>query len=139
MIGAWFGWCGMHNEGQIRDIGTLPLTGIAGFLLTKHIATLIDRSGGEFARSLTYIGDNTLYILIFHTLSFKIISALKIWWYGLDPKQIGCHMVVHFNSKEDAFWILYAVIGVGVPLLLVWIWREYIEQGIERILARKSN
>lgn len=126
LIGAWFGWCGMHNEGSLRDVITLPLTGIAGFLVTKHISTMIDKSGGRLARSLTYIGDNTLWILIFHTISFKAVSALKIWWYNLDPGQIGCHMVIHFNSQQDIFWMLYTVVGVGLPLFLIWLWRKCI-------------
>lgn len=126
LIGAWFGWCGMHNEGSLRDVITLPLTGIAGFLVTKHISTMIEKSGGRLARSLTYIGDNTLWILIFHTISFKAVSALKIWWYNLDPKQIGCHMVIHFNSQQDVFWMLYTVVGVGLPLFLIWLWRKCI-------------
>lgn len=116
-LGASQHWCGMNNNGQLRDLLTLPLTGCAGFLLTRHMAGLIDAAGGVAARLLTYVGNNTLYIFIFHIISFKTVSALKILWYGLDPAQIGCHMVIHFNNHEDLFWLLYTVAGTTLPLL----------------------
>lgn len=83
-VGAKGHWCGMNNSGQLRDLATLPLTGCAGFLLTRHAAGLIDMAGGIVARLLTYIGSNTLYVFVFHIISFKVVSALKILWYGLD-------------------------------------------------------
>lgn len=123
-VGAYNHWCGMNNSGQIRDLMTLPLTGIAGFLFTRHISGLIDAAGGAVARILTYIGNNTLYVFIFHIISFKAVSLLKIWWYGLDPAQIGCHMVIHYNNHEDLFWLLYTVAGTAIPLVCLELWRR---------------
>ena len=114
----------MNNSGQIRDLVTLPLTGIAGFLFTRHISGLIDAAGGAVARILTYIGNNTLYVFIFHIISFKAVSLLKIWWYGLDPAQNGCHMVIHYNNHEDLFWLLYTVAGTAIPLVCLELWRR---------------
>lgn len=124
-VGAWNHWCGMNNSGQMRDLVTLPLTGVAGFLLTKHISTLIDVAGGIVAKVLTYIGNNTLYVFIFHILAYKPVSMLKVWWYGLDPGQVGCHMVIHFNNHEDMFWLLYTIVGTALPLIILWLWRRH--------------
>lgn len=60
---------------------------------------------------------NTMPVYVFHILSYKPVSLLKIWWYDLDPAQIGCHMVIHHNST-DLFWVLYTIAGVGLPLLV---------------------
>jgi len=46
---------------------------------------------------------------------------LKIWYYSLDPRQIGCHMVIHDYSQQDYFWILYTIAGVGIPLGFTWL------------------
>ncbi len=127
-------FCGMNNRGQLRDVLTLPLTGIAGFLLTHHISVLVDSSAGIIRRTLVHIGNNTLYIFIFHIISFKPVSALKIWWYGLDPAQIGCHMVIHYRNHEDLFWILYTVAGVALPLLGLALVRNI----RRRLAARKT-
>jgi hypothetical protein len=75
-------------------------------------------------RFLVYTGDHTLYIFIFHIVAYKTVSLLKIWYYGLDPRQIGCHMVIHDYSQQDYFWILYTVAGVGIPLLGTWLNEE---------------
>lgn len=122
-IGAANHWCGMNNSGEMRDIATLPLTGIAGFLVTKHLSTLIDLAGGVVARLLTFIGNNTLYVFIFHIISYKTVSWLKIMWYGLDPGEIGSHMVIHYNNHEDFFWVLYTIAGTAIPLGVLWLFR----------------
>lgn len=123
-VGAWNHWCGMNNNGQLRDLATLPVTGVAGFLFTRHVAGLIDAAGGVVARLLTYIGNNTLYVFVFHIISFKVVSLLKIWWYGLEPAQIGCHMVIHYNNHEDLFWVLYTVAGTAIPLICLSLYRR---------------
>ena len=76
------------------------------------------------SRGLAYIGDTTLYIFIFHIIAFKPVSLLKIWWYGLDPGQIGCHMVIHYNHT-DFFWVIYSVAGVTLPLAGLWACRRF--------------
>jgi len=111
--------CGMNNSGKMINLLTLPLTGCVGFLMIYWLAGYIDATGGRLRRMLCYVGDNTLYVLVLHIPAYKIVSLLKIHYYGLDPAQIGCHMVIHYNNT-DFFWPLYTLAGVGVPLLLLW-------------------
>lgn len=115
-------WSGMNNVGRYRDLWTLPLTGIAGFIMVHYTSRVIARRGSWLSRLLVFIGDNTLYILVFHIISFKVVSAVKIWWYGLDPAQIGCHMVIH-DYQGDWFWIAYSIAGVALPLTGITLWR----------------
>ena len=103
---------------------SLPVPAILGFLMTYNISRWIDGSKGWVKRFLVYTGDHTLYIFIFHIVAYKTVSLLKIWYYGLDPRQIGCHMVIHDYSQQDYFWILYTVAGVGIPLLGTWLNEE---------------
>ena len=58
----------------------------------------------------------------------KVVSLLKIWWYGLDPRQIGCHMVIHDYAQTDCFWILYTIAGVGIPLSGYWLYSRIRQQ-----------
>ena len=118
--GAALGWQGMALKVELRTVATLPVTGAVGFLMLHHISSWLDRHEGIVKRFLVYCGNNTLYIFVFHIISFKIVSALKIWYYGLDWGQIGCHMVIHENSTTDLFWILYTIVGTAVPLLGIW-------------------
>ena len=100
---------------------SLPIPALLGFLMTYNISQWIDRHEGWLKRSLAYIGDHTLYIFIFHICAYKVVSLLKIWYYGLDIRQIGCHMVIHEYSQQDWFWVAYTIAGVGIPLALYWL------------------
>lgn len=115
--------CGMNNTGKMINLLTLPLTGTIGFLMVYWLSGYIDQLGGRLSRALIFIGDNTLYILLLHIPCYKIVSLLKIHYYGLDPAQIGCHMVIHYNNT-DFFWPLYTLAGVTIPLLLLFAWRR---------------
>jgi len=108
---------GMNNQGVLLDMLTLPITGTIGFLMTYFVSGLIVRHGGKAKDLLVYIGSNTLYIFIFHIISYKLVSLVKIWYYGLDFEQIGCHMVIHYANHDDLFWVAYTIAGIALPLL----------------------
>jgi hypothetical protein len=116
IVGAVLGFQGMALKVELRTVATLPVTGVIGFLMVHHIASWLNRHEGIVKRFLVYCGNNTLYIFVFHIISFKLVSALKIWYYGLDWGQIGCHMVIHEHSTTDLFWVLYTIVGTAVPL-----------------------
>ena len=107
----------MNWRSTFTQFLSLPVPALLGFLMTYNISRWIDRTKGWMKRFLVYTGDHTLNIFIFHIISYKVVSLLKIWYYGLDPRQIGCHMVIHDYSQQDLFWILYTIAGVGIPLL----------------------
>lgn len=131
--GAMLHTCGMNNNGKMQDLLTLPLTGCAGWIVTRHAATLIDVVGGRIRDLLLFIGNNTLYVFIFHIISFKLINPLKILWYDLEWGQMGCHMVIHHNNHDDLFWILYTIAGVGVPLLVLSLYRRMRNRRLARL------
>ena len=109
-------WSGMNNIGRYRDLWSLPLTGVAGFIAVHYASKAIAAREGWLKQLLTFIGENTLYILVFHIISFKVVSLWKIQWYGLDWHQIGCHMVIH-DHQGDWFWVAYSIAGVALPLI----------------------
>ena len=116
---------------------SLPLPAILGFLMTYNISCWLDKHENLLKRFLVYTGDHTLYVFIFHIVSYKVVSLIKIAYYGLDPKQVGCHMVIHEHSQEDQFWILYTIAGVGLPLLGIWLY-EKAKQKIKEYRASSS-
>ena len=111
----------MNWRSTFTQFLSLPIPAILGFLMTYNISRWIDGHEGWLKRSLSYIGDHTLYIFIFHICAYKVVSLLKIWYYGLDIRQIGCHMVIHEYSSQDYFWVAYTIAGVGIPLALYWL------------------
>ena len=107
---------------------SLPIPALLGFLMTYNISLRLDRHEGRLKQFLVYTGNNTLNIFIFHIVAYKVVSLLKIWYYGLDIRQIGCHMVIHEYSQQDLFWILYTIAGVGLPLGCTWLSRKIKER-----------
>ena len=114
----------MNWRSSFQQFLSLPVPAILGFLMTYNISTWIDNYDNRLKRSLVYIGDHTLNIFIFHIVSYKVVSLIKIWYYGLDIRQIGCHMVIHDYSQQDYFWILYTIAGVGLPLAGTWLYEK---------------
>jgi len=106
---------GMNNVGRLRDLWSLPITGSIGFVMVYIVSKTINSHQGKIRDLLVFLGENTLYIFVFHIISFKVVSALKILYYDLDTAQIGCHMVIHYNHT-DFFWVLYTIAGVGIPV-----------------------
>lgn len=127
-FGASRHWAGMNLSPKLADVATLPLTGIAGFIvllcMSRWLAARSSALARGVTRSLAYVGGLTVYIYVFHIIAFKVVSAVKIWWFGLDPAQIGCHMVIHDLAPSDGFWVLYTVAGVCLPLAGVALWRR---------------
>ena len=104
---------------DLRRVLALPIPAFCGFLLTYDISCRLDtiKDKSILKRFLIYCGNNTLIIFILHICAYKIVSVLKIMYYGLPWDEIGCHMTIHEHA-DDLFWILYTIAGVGVPLLL---------------------
>ena len=117
---------------------SLPIPALLGFLMTYNVSRWIDSSQGLFKKFLVYTGDHTLNIFIFHIISYKAVSLLKIWYYGLDSRQIGCHMVIHDYSQQDLFWILYTIAGVGLPLMGTWC-SDQVKKKFREMRANQSH
>jgi len=125
----------MNWRSSFLQFTCLPLPAILGFLMTYNLSSWIDEHPCKLKQLLVYIGDHTLYVFIFHIISYKTVSLLKIWYYGLDPRQIGCHMVIHEHSQEDWFWVLYTIAGVGLPLAGIWLY----EKGKKKIIEYRAS
>ena len=122
-VGALNHWAGMNLSPKQIDVVTLPLTGLAGFFLTHQLSLFINRFDNKAKRFLVHCGEMTIYVYVFHIISFKVVSLIKIAYYGLDPRQIGCHMVIH-DHHDDFFWVLYTIAGVSIPLFYMFFYRK---------------
>ena len=125
----------MNWRSSFQQFLSLPIPAILGFLMTYNLSSRIDEHNGRIKQWLVYTGDHTLYVFIFHIVAYKTVSLMKIWYYGLDPRQIGCHMVIHEHSQEDLFWVLYTIAGVGLPLAGIWLY----EQGKKRFKEYRAS
>lgn len=107
---------------SIGGLYALALAGIAGFLFLRGVASFLNELPQRAHRVLVFVGDNTLYVFGFHLLAFKLVSALKVGVLGLPWQAVGGHPVVQ-GHPDAYFWLLYTLVGVAVPLGVVWGWR----------------
>jgi len=123
-------WCiflptGMVWRANLQQFLSIPVPAVIGFLLFYDISQYIAKGENIAKKILVLIGDNTLYIFAFHFCSFKLVSALKVWCYGLEWNHVGAHPIVNVGSPWDGFWLLYLLVGVFVPLLWIISWRRF--------------
>ncbi len=104
---------------------SLPLPAIAAFVMFTYISAWIDRHPGLIKRTFAYIGEHTLYIFAFHLVSFKVVSALKVWFYDLPWEAVGGHPVVITPANNWIWVILYLAAGVILPLLWLKSYRKF--------------
>jgi len=79
--------------------------------------------------ALVYIGKNTMLILVWHMLSFKLVSLIKLWQYELPIKALGQFPVIAANNVF--YWVPYSIGGVFLPIWFILIQRK--------ILSEKQN
>ena len=77
--------------------------------LTKYL-------GKRIINVLDFVGRKTLYILIFHFISFKIVSLVYIVINKRPFTELASFPVVENDNKY--LWIIYSITGVLIPLLI---------------------
>ena len=98
----------------------LPLAAFSGIMFCLWIAKWLNTHTRYIKTGLIYIGDRTLYIFAFHLVAFKLVSAMKVAWYGLPWLAVGGHPYV-MEPTNNAFWVMmYLVVGTGFPLLWLY-------------------
>lgn len=105
------------SEKTFSGVLLLAASGVAGFSLVYNVSDILRRIV-PLRKILVFIGENTLYVLLWHLLAFKLVSMIKVGVYGLPWNMVGCHPVI-FTDEGTWFWILYVIVGVGLPLGIV--------------------
>lgn len=93
------------------------IVAVSGTLGTFYVASHIAQSDNRVKRMLVYVGNNTLTLLTWHFLSFKLVSLVIILTYQLPIARLAEFPVIKEYSAKGWF-ILYFVIGVWIPLAL---------------------
>lgn len=93
------------------------ITAITGILMVFYISKKIVSQNSARSKWLVYIGNNTLTILTWHMLSFKIVSLIIIPIYKLPMARLAEFPVIEEYSKQGWF-LIYFLIGVLVPLYM---------------------
>ncbi|MBD5370255.1 MAG: acyltransferase family protein [Bacteroides sp.] len=100
---------------------TLPYYLTATFITWGLIIVFWRLPSEGFWRYLAMIGSRTLDILIFHFLTFKVITWLRVTPGSLPASALSEFPVPGFPEvMQDSgwFWLVYSLAGISIPLLL---------------------
>ena len=119
---------------------TLYIPGaLLGILMTKNLSGYALRVSW-LSRFLVYIGNNTLPILTWHFLCFKLVSLLIIKVQGLPIDALAYFPVIP-ELADSGWWVVYAIVGLigslGMATLLNYI-SEKVLQFVGKFQVRPS-
>lgn len=96
------------------DMPLFIMGALSGIFMVLCVCKFFIR--GLLRKILAYYGNNTMSILTWHFLSFKLVSFLLICFYGLSITELADTPCLY--SKGASFWLVYFVVGITVPLLI---------------------
>ena len=96
----------------------------AGIIVTLFSSHLLQQI--KIKHFFVYIGYRTLIILTLHIISFRLVSALKIYLYHMDIHHLSDHpVIIEYNHY---FYLLYFVSGIIIPLSLYYLYETIKEK-----------
>ena len=98
------------------------LASLAGWCLLYSIAYFVVRS--VLKAPLIFIGQRTLSIVILHFLSFKLVAAFVVWFYGLPGFCLASFPCLY--GSRGLWWVAYTIVGTGLPVLLDYLYHTCI-------------
>ena len=97
------------------------ISSMCGIFLILTMSSVIEKMGDK---ALSYIGKNSIYILILHFIAFKIVILFQIYIYNDSLTKLNTFPILYYNN---GWWIVYSVIGVFVPLILGGMWQRVLK------------
>ena len=112
----------------VSDVFPYSFCAVCGTIMTLNISASIAKKENKCKKLLTYIGNNTMTILTFHFLAFKVVSMIYILLNDCPIEKLAFFPTI---PGLQYWWIAYAVIGLSLPLIFKCIFahfREYVRR-----------
>lgn len=119
-VGSFF-W-GMGLASWFYEVNKLIPYLITAILSTWSIYSLLNyykTGNGLMARVFEFIGNNTLTILTWHLLAFKIVSILIVCIYNLPIKYLGEFPVI-VEYSHQGWWAVYCLVSLMVTCAIAY-------------------
>ena len=116
-----------------RDVFLYIPTAFVGIFMILTVSKLID--SWAIKNFFYYLGKNTLIILVFHLLVFKLVNLIKIYIYELPIEKLADFKII--QEHNYIFWIVYAILGIAIPLGFNEVAKN-LKNSIKYIFSRKE-
>ena len=98
-----------------ENILPYAICAVCGTVMTLNFSQYIASKEGWIKNILIYVGNNTLTVLTWHFLCFKIVTLVIIQLYSLPIEQLACFPIL---PQYANYWPLYTLAGAGIPLTI---------------------
>ncbi len=108
----------LHTYALIADSNSpffYVTNGLCGGYCLLVISKILMRN--HYTEFLAYMGKNSLHIMLWHFLAFKLVTFCYIKLYDLPTYYMASFPVL----KAGCLWILYTIVGIVLPLAVVYI------------------
>ena len=112
-------------EGMTMEIPLYIMTGLLGTWVIYSLPWYLVRDGNVFAKLLDFIGNNTLTILTWHFVWFKLVSIIIINVYHLPNYNLTMFPTIAEYS-DKGWWLAYFMVWLICPLLSVLGFIKYV-------------
>lgn len=113
-LGSVFSYTTMLRY-SASEVIPYSICAICGTVMTLNISRFIAQKDNSIKRLLVYIGNNTMTVLTWHFLCFKIVSLAVIKYEDLPMAKLACFPII---QDYNFLWPAYLLIGAGIPLLI---------------------
>lgn len=79
------------------------------------------------SRILQYIGKNSLIVMIFHLLAFKLVNSVQIFIYNQPYEKLASFP---FFINKNGWWFVYTLVGIFVPLMIISLY-DYLKEVVK--------
>lgn len=116
-LGSVFSYTTMLRY-SASEVIPYSICAICGTVMTLNISSFIASKDNGLKRFLVYIGDNTMIVLTWHFLCFKIVSLAIIEYEDLPMTKLAYFPII---QDYNYLWPVYLLIGAGIPLTVKYI------------------
>lgn len=101
--------------------------------ISKCIAGIGGKAGNLFRRLICMMGMNSVDIVIWQFVFFRVGIALQLWLNDIPMSKLFDYYPMY--SARNGWWIIYTVIGIILPVL----WGKFLRAGIWGRMLKKIH
>lgn len=107
------------NSNIIINPAYFLICSLAGFVMVYLIADFISTT--KLKDYFIYLGRNTLWIMFFHYIGFKIVTFVEIFILHEPIENLAAYPTHH---TANGMWMIYGLAGIIIPMLMVTIGKK---------------
>ena len=116
-IGTIYWECSMLKYSYYQIVPYV-LSALAGILMIFNLSLLIQSMNNRITDFMIFVGNNTLTILTWHFLSFKVVTLIIILLFNL-PIAMLAEFPTLTDYSHKGWFLIYLLVGVLLPLFFV--------------------